>query len=99
MFFRRRNDPQPPQDLKLVAGLGNIGAPYRHTRHNVGFEVVDELASFQARCRSVYRGDTRLSCQMVKTGEQSGDAEGERRHQCSPVSGLRYIVTAGIGLR
>lgn len=29
----------------LIAGLGNIGAEYAHTRHNIGFQVLDALAT------------------------------------------------------
>lgn len=29
----------------LIAGLGNIGEEYKHTRHNIGFDIVDALAN------------------------------------------------------
>lgn len=31
----------------LIVGLGNIGEKYTNTRHNIGFQIVDELAKDQ----------------------------------------------------
>jgi PTH1 family peptidyl-tRNA hydrolase len=34
----------------LIVGLGNVGDEYQHTRHNIGFEILDALAKASNIC-------------------------------------------------
>jgi PTH1 family peptidyl-tRNA hydrolase len=75
MRLRRRRAPEPSLDL-LVAGLGNPGRQYERTRHNVGWLVLDELATrhagtyrgkFSGRVAEVRLGDRRLALLKPET--------------------------------
>jgi peptidyl-tRNA hydrolase, PTH1 family len=53
----------------MVLGIGNVGAEYGGTRHNVGFDVVDRLAArFKARPRAP--GPTALVAHTRPFGEE-----------------------------
>jgi PTH1 family peptidyl-tRNA hydrolase len=42
----------------LITGLGNVGYEYDHTRHNVGFEVVDDLCKqLEGEWKAVSHGE------------------------------------------
>jgi peptidyl-tRNA hydrolase, PTH1 family len=51
--------------IRLIAGLGNPGAEYAATRHNVGFMVLDQLA---AQFGSIWEKSSRWDALSAKCG-------------------------------
>lgn len=47
----------------LIVGLGNIGAEYEHTRHNIGFDVV---RAFAEKHKAVFNSDRLASVARFK---------------------------------
>jgi peptidyl-tRNA hydrolase, PTH1 family len=52
--------------IRLVAGLGNPGPEYEHTRHNIGFLVVDRVA---ADFRSTWEKSSKWGALLAKRGD------------------------------
>jgi len=56
-FFSPKEEESDPMKY-LIVGLGNMGAEYDHTRHNIGFDVVDALAKkFEVKFKNESLGD------------------------------------------
>ncbi len=52
--------------FRLIVGLGNPGREYRDTRHNIGFMIVDRLAT---AARAEFRKEKSWQCDLAKAGD------------------------------
>ena len=94
--------------FRLVAGLGNPGDRYIGTRHNIGFEVVGELAR---RCAANFTTDKSWNAEVAACGGRmlmrpltfmnlSGEAVGNyaRYHRLAPQEVLVILDDASLPL-
>lgn len=71
--------------MKLIVGLGNPGRAYAHTRHNVGFDVVDMLGR---------RHRTRILSRQSRALVGSFESGGERVLLAKPQTFMNESGTA-----
>lgn len=78
--------------MKVIAGLGNPGARYRGTRHNIGFDVLAAIVD-QARAEGVAipRAEAKFRSEMIALTWR-----GEKVLLLSP---LTYMNLSGVAVR
>lgn len=52
--------------MKIIVGLGNPGKEFQHTRHNIGFQVIDQLVK---ELSGSWRESKKYSYSRAKVGE------------------------------
>jgi PTH1 family peptidyl-tRNA hydrolase len=57
--------------FKLIVGLGNRGACYENTRHNIGFAAIDCFAQTQGH--TVWRHEKAMSVFSIKIPQEDGN--------------------------
>lgn len=84
LFPRSKKPKEDPLKKFLIVGLGNIGAAYYNTRHNIGFKVLNSFAEerelifedvrYGAICKTRFKGKSMLLLKPSTLMNLSGKA-------------------------
>ncbi len=96
-------------ETRVIVGLGNPGAAYERTRHNVGFDVLDEVCRrqqlrFRPRngeylfCESDVRGVRVLFVKPLTFMNNSGEAVADALQRFEALKGETLIVVDDFAL-
>jgi PTH1 family peptidyl-tRNA hydrolase len=77
--------------IRLIVGLGNVGAEYERTRHNAGFWLVDRLAQ---RHGGDFRTEKKFSGQLARAGIGGRDVWLLKPGTFMNLSGQSVVATA-----
>lgn len=72
--------------MRVIIGLGNPGSEYQHTRHNIGFDIVDALAADRRVAFDAGRGEF-----VIARGSY-------REKEFAFIKPLTYINNSGIAV-
>lgn len=73
--------------MRLILGIGNPGSKYKNNRHNVGFIILDHLASLNSISYTTARGDYHSA---------SGSLEGNDYQLIKPTT---YVNNSGVAAK
>jgi len=88
--------------MKLIVGLGNPGIKYGHTRHNLGFMVLDRfLKDFSQVQKTIWEDNKKLKCDMAKIDWSLSDAQdkhGKRVEKVILAKPKTYMNNSGLAV-